>query len=160
MQSIILNPDFMMSFIIDEKDKRIIQILKENSNYTTRQIAKKINLPITTIHNRIKKLKREKIIKKFTIELDNKKIDKSFSAIILVSVGIILKELKKDQHKLAKEIKYLDEVEQVDIVTGGTDIVVKVRVKNVEEYDNFLLKKFQNISGVDKTQSLVVIHES
>jgi Lrp/AsnC family leucine-responsive transcriptional regulator len=150
-----------MKYKIDDKDKKIIGILKEHSDYTTRQIGKKLNLPITTIHNRIKKLKKEKIIKKFTINLDNKKIDKSFSAIILVSVDYkALRDLKKDQHKLAKEINYLDEVEQVDIVTGGTDIVVKVRVKDVEEYDNFLLKKFQDIAGVDKTQSLVVIHEN
>ncbi len=150
-----------MEYKLDEKDEKIIQILKEHSDYTTRQIAQKLLLPITTIHNRIKKLKKEKIIKKFTIELDNKKIAKLFSAIILVSVDYeALRELKKDQHKLAKEISYLKDVESVDIVTGGTDIVVKVRLKDVEEYDNFLLKKFQNIPGVDKTQSLVVIHEN
>jgi len=150
-----------MKYKLDDKDKKILEILKEHSDYTTRQIAKKLILPITTIHNRIKKLKKEKIIKRFTIEVDNKKIEKGFSAILLVSVDYkALRELKKDQHKLAKEMGYLDEVEVVDIVTGGTDIVVKVRVKDVEEYDNFLLKKFQSIPGVDKTQSLVVIHEN
>ena len=53
----------------------------------------------------------------------------------------------------------MPEVEKVDIVTGGTDMVVRVRVKDVEGYDKFLLKKFQNIPGVDRTQSLIVIHE-
>ena len=53
----------------------------------------------------------------------------------------------------------LPEVTEVAVVTGGTDIVMKVRVKDVEEYDHFLLKKFQAIRGIDKTQSLVVIHE-
>jgi len=149
-----------MNYKLDEKDKKILKILREHSDYTIRQIAKKLILPITTIHNRIKKLKKEKIIKRFTIEINNKKIDKSFSAIILVSVDYkSLRDLKKDQHKLAKEINYLDEVEYVNIITGGTDIIVKVRVKNVEEYDTFLLKKFQKIPGVYKTQSLVVIHE-
>ena len=147
--------------IIDKKDQKIIEILKENSDYTTRQIAKKTLLPVTTIHNRIKKLKQDGIIKKFTIQLNHKKINKGFSAIILVSVDYkALRELKKDQHKLAKEISYLTEVETVDIVTGGTDIVVKVRVKDVEEYDSFLLNKLQNILGIDKTQSLIVIHEN
>ncbi|PIZ52419.1 hypothetical protein COY27_00285 [Candidatus Woesearchaeota archaeon CG_4_10_14_0_2_um_filter_33_13] len=146
--------------MIDEKDQKIIEILKEHGDFTTRQIAKKTLLPVTTIHNRIRKLKQEGIIKRFTIDLDYKKLGKDFSAIILVSADYkVLRELKKDQHQLAKEISFLPEVEKVDIVTGGTDMVVRVRVKDVEGYDKFLLKKFQNIPGVDRTQSLIVIHE-
>ena len=149
-----------MVYKLDEKDKKIIEILAEHGDYTTRQIAKKTLLPATTIHNRIRKLKQEKIIKKFTIDLDYKQIEKGFSVIVLVSVDYkTLRELKKDQHQLAKEIKMLPEVTEVAVVTGGTDIVMKVRVKDVEAYDHFLLKKFQIIKGIDKTQSLVVIHE-
>lgn len=146
---------------LDEKDIKILEMLKEDSSLTTRQIAKKTLIPITTVHHRVRKLKTEKYIKKYTINLDYKKIGKGFSAIILVSCDYkTLREAKKDQHILAKEISKLPEVEKVDIVTGGTDMVVRVRVKDVEEYDTFLLKKFQNIAGIDKTQSLIVIHEN
>jgi len=79
---------------------------------------------------------------------------------MLVSMDYkVLRELKKDQHQIAKQISLLPEVESVDVVTGGTDMVVKVRVKDVQEYDHFLLKKFQSLPGIDRTQSLVVIHE-
>lgn len=146
--------------MIDEKDQKILEVLQEHGDYTTRQIAKKTLLPATTIHNRIRKLKQEKVIRKFTIDIDPIKLDKNFSAIILVSVDYrLLREHKKDQHQLAKEIRLLAEVEEVDIVTGATDMVVKVRVKDVQEYDHFLLKNFQHIIGIDRTQSLVVIHE-
>ena len=149
-----------MVYKLDEKDKKIIEILEEHGDYTTRQIAKKTLLPATTIHNRIRKLKQEKIIKKFTVDLDYKQIEKGFSVMVLVSVDYkTLRELKKDQHQLAKEIKMLPEVSEVAVVTGGTDIIMRVRVKDVEAYDQFLLKKFQKIAGIDKTQSLVVIHE-
>jgi Lrp/AsnC family transcriptional regulator, leucine-responsive regulatory protein len=149
-----------MTYKLDDKDKKIIEILKEHGDYTTRQIAKKTLLPATTIHNRIRKLKQEKIIKKFTVDLDYKQLERGFSVLVLVSVDYkSLRELKKDQHQLAKEIKILPEVEEVSVVTGGTDIVIRVRVKDVQEYDQFLLKKFQKIKGIDKTQSLVVIHE-
>jgi Lrp/AsnC family transcriptional regulator, leucine-responsive regulatory protein len=149
-----------MTYKLDEKDKKIIEILKEHGDYTTRQIAKKTLLPATTIHNRIRKLKQEKIIKKFTVDLDYEQLARGFSVLVLVSVDYkTLRELKKDQHQLAKEIKILPEVDEVSVVTGGTDIVMRVRVKDVQEYDQFLLKKFQKIKGIDKTQSLVVIHE-
>lgn len=150
-----------MTYKLDEKDKAIIEILQEHGDYTTRQIARKTLLPATTIHNRIRKLKQEKIIKKFTVDLDYEQLERGFSVIVLVSVDYkLLRELKKDQHLLAKEIKILPEVDEVSVVTGGTDIVMRVRVKDVKEYDQFLLKKFQKIKGIDRTQSLVVIHEN
>ena len=51
-----------MTYILDDKDKKIIEILKENSRLSTQQISKKTLIPITTVHHRIKKLEKEKII--------------------------------------------------------------------------------------------------
>jgi len=150
-----------MFYELDEKDRRIIEVLKEDSSLTIREIAKKTKIPITTAHHRIKKLKDKGIIKRFTIELDPRKLSKQFAAIILVSCDYKqLRESKKDQHMLAKEISSLPEVEKVYIVTGGVDIVVRVRVRDVGEFDSFLLKRFQKIIGVDRTQSLIIIHEN
>ena len=148
-----------MEGLLEEKDKRIIEVLKEHGDYTTRQIAKKTLLPITTIHHRIKKLKIDKIITRFTIELDNKKIDKGFASYVLISVNLpLLKQKKRSQYDIAKEIGKNYFVEKVDIVSGGTDLVALVRVKDVEEFDTVLLTKLQQIEGIEKTQSLIVIH--
>ena len=70
-----------------------------------------------------------------------------------------LKEKKKSQYDVAKELKHFSFVEKADIVSGGTDIVATVRVKDVAEFDQVLLTKLQRIEGIDKTQSLIVIHE-
>ncbi len=144
---------------LDDKDWKIIELLRKHSDLTTRQIAKKTLLPSTTIHNRIRKLKQEGVIKKFTIELDNSKIDRNFVAYVLISANLqLLKQKNKTQYDLAKEIEKLDFVERVDIVAGGADLVVIVRVKDVEEFDKVLLGKLQLIEGIEKTQSLIVIH--
>ena len=148
-----------MEASVDEKDKAILDILKDHGDFTTRQISGKTLLPITTIHNRIKKLKEQKVIKKFTVEIDNSKIGKSFSAYVLVSVNLaVLKQKRKTQYDLAEEIKALHFVERVDIVSGGTDLVVLVRVSDVQEFDKVLLGKIQLLEGIDRTQSLIVIH--
>ncbi|MBN2458739.1 Lrp/AsnC family transcriptional regulator [Candidatus Woesearchaeota archaeon] len=148
-----------MAYEMDEKDLKIIEILKEHSEYTTRQIAKKTLLPTTTIHNRIKKLKAEGIIKKFTIEPDYSKIDKGFLVYVLISANIsVLKEKKKTQYDIVKELRKLYFIERADVVSGGTDIVAIVRVKDVAEFDKVLLGKMQLLDGIEKTQSLIVIH--
>jgi Lrp/AsnC family transcriptional regulator, leucine-responsive regulatory protein len=149
-----------MSVKLDEKDLKILNVLKKHADYTTRQIAKKTLLPITTIHNRIKKLKREKVIKGFTVELNHKKIDEGFLVYILIHVSLpILKQKKKSQYDVAKELRVFEFVKRVDIVSGGTDLIAMIRVKDVSEFDKILLGKLQRIEGIEKTQSLIVIHE-
>lgn len=145
---------------MDEKDKKIIGILKDNSRLSTREISKKTGIPITTVHKRIRKLKEKKIIKKFTVELDNKQIGKNISAYVLVSADLkLLKQKNKTQYDVLKELKRIDCVEKADIVVGISDIAAFVRAKDVEELDKILLGKIQNIEGVSNTQTLIVIHE-
>jgi len=148
-----------MSTKLDDKDQKILEILKDHAEYTTRQIAKKTLLPITTVHNRIQKLRNNGVIKKYTIKIDNSLIGKSFVSYILISVNLpILKQKRKTQQDLANELKKFYFVERADIVTGGVDIVAIIRVKDVAEFDDCLLNKLQLVEGIDKTQTLIVIH--
>ena len=149
-----------MNSEIDDKDRSILEVLKNHADYATRQIAKKTGLPITTVHHRIQKLKREKVIKHFTVNLDYSKLEQGFRSYVLISVDLsLLKQKKKWQYDLAKEIRQFPFVEKVDIVSGGTDLVAMVRVKDVAEFDQVLLSKLQRVEGIEKTQSMIVIHE-
>jgi DNA-binding Lrp family transcriptional regulator len=144
---------------LDDKDKKIIELLKDHADYTTRQIAKKTLLPITTVHHRIKKLKSEGIIKKYTVKLDHSKLGDGFVAYVLIGVSLeLLKKKNKTQYDLIEDIRKFYFIERADIVTGGTDIVAIVRVKDVQEFDECLVRKLQSIEGINSTQSLIVIH--
>lgn len=82
------------------------------------------------------------------------------SLTILISANLqILKQKHKTQYDLAKELRKFWFIERVDIVSGGTDLIAIIRVKDVEEFDAILLQKIQLIEGIEKTQSLIVIHE-
>lgn len=145
---------------MDEKDEKILRLLQENSKLTTQQISKKTLMPITTVHNRIKKLEKEGVIKKYTLELDNKKLGKNICAYIHITVDYkLLKEIKMSQHELAKKLKQFEFVEEAAMVTGGTDIIIKIRVKDIDELDDFVTKKLRNINGIEKTQTMVVLNE-
>src|SRR3989344_4754356 len=93
---------------LDETDIKILKILKENAKLRVREISKLIRKPITTVHNRIKKLTKEKVIKKYTVEFDDKKMGKDVDSFVLVAVnyGSLSKD-NKTQEDLAKEIKKL-----------------------------------------------------
>ena len=95
------------------------------------------------------------------LKLNPEKIGKSFAVQMLVSVDYdLLKRQKRTQHDLANEIKKMPEIERVDIITGDVALLVRARLKDVKEFDQFLLTKFQKIAGITHTRSLVIIHET
>ena len=145
---------------MDYKDEKILDVLKENSKLSTQQISKKTSIPITTVHHRIKRLEKEGVIKKYTVVLDSKKIGKAIAAYINIVVDYkLLKEKNMSQHELAKKLNQHESVEESAMVTGGTDIIIKVRVENIDELDNFVTKYLRNIDGIKKTQTMVILNE-
>lgn len=149
-----------MAIKLDDKDKKIIEVLKNHGDYTTRQIAKKTLLPFTTINFRIKRLKKEKIIKKFTIELDREKIGLAILAYINVTVDYKADSGKTlEQDEIAKQIKKISGVQEVMLMTGGTDLLVKVLAADVKELNQIVIKKMRKVTGVDKTQTSIVLME-
>ena len=137
---------------------RILEVLQNNAKLTTHKISKKLAMPITTIHNRIKKLEKLGIIKRYTVELDYKKLDKGLFAYIGVTVTYTSPSGKKlHQEDIAKKIKKLAGVEEVNIMAGGNDILIKIRLKDIDELNDFVVRKLREIDGVDKTQTMVVM---
>ncbi|MBD3164773.1 winged helix-turn-helix transcriptional regulator [Candidatus Woesearchaeota archaeon] len=145
---------------LDEKDKRILGILTEDSSLTTSKISKKTRIPITTIHNRIQKLKKHRIIKSYTLNLNYEKLGRPITAYILLTVNQNLTTGKKtSQQHIAKKIKAHRYVDTVDIVTGATDMIIKVRTDSMGTLNNLLTKDLRKIDGVDKTQTMIVLEE-
>lgn len=148
-----------MTSKIDDKDLAILEVLKKHGDYTVRKIAKKTLLAPTTVYARIKKMKKLGVIKNYTVNIDKKKLGLNVGAYILISADLkILKEKNKTQYTLAKEIEKIAGVEKVDVVTGGTDLIALVRVKNIEELDKVLLGKMQLLEGVSNTRTMIIIH--
>ncbi len=145
---------------MDEKDEKIIKILHENAKISTQEISKKTLIPITTVHNRIKKLEKEGVIKGYTINLDHAKVGKALTAYILVSVDYnSLKRAKMTQEELGKKLIYYDEVEELAMVTGSVDMILKIRARDMKNIDKFVTGILRGQSGVGATQTLMVLHQ-
>jgi Lrp/AsnC family transcriptional regulator for asnA, asnC and gidA len=143
-----------------DKDSKILALLKENSRMTTKEMSKELEMPQTTIHNRIKRLTKNGIIKRFTIEVDGTKIGKGLDAYILCTVSYRSTRGEKiNQIEVAQTIKELPEVEEVSIVTGDNDMIVKVAVKDVDALNDFVIFSLRDIEGVERTVTSVVLSE-
>ncbi|MFH1786726.1 MAG: Lrp/AsnC family transcriptional regulator [archaeon] len=144
---------------VDEKDLKILGALKENARLTTNQIAKKTGIPITTVHNRIKRLVESGVIKKFTVELDYEKLDKGICAFILMSAAYKDEAGVVDQKKLALKLRKYPAVESAYIITGTSDLLLKTRYRNIREMNDFTIHTLRKIQGVESTNTIIVLDE-
>lgn len=145
---------------IDEKDRQIIDILRDHANFSTRKIAKKTLLPVTTVHNRIKKLDKLSVIKKYTVALDYALLGKPLLSYIQIFVNVpVLQQKKITQLDVVKKLQQYEDIEYAAVITGGADILVRTRVSSISDLDDLIRNKIQSISGIEKTQTMMVINE-
>ncbi len=145
--------------IMDEKDAEILAALKQDGRMTTREVARKTGIPISTVHKRMKKLVETGVIKRFTLDLDYDKIGKGLAAYVLINADLKqLKRMKKDQYDLVKQIQRVPNVDQVEVVIGGGDIIAQLHVADMKELNAVLLGKIQAIDGIVGTTTCLVMH--
>jgi len=133
--------------MIDGKDSAILKILKENSRMAIREIAKKTKLRPSTVHQRLVRLKEKAIIEKFTVKLNNKAVDRDFIVFIFVKTkpsALLDKKLINDNH-----------VTEVFGITGEYDLLLKLKFKDVNEFNNFIIG-FRKEQRIETTLTMVV----
>ena len=134
----------------DETDKKILNVIIENSRLSLRQIAKKTNVSVATVMHRLKKLENEKIIKKYTSQIDYEKIGYDIEVLIemRISKGRLL--------DVEKKIAVHPNVFAVYDITGAFDAAILARFETRREMDNFL-KKIQTYEFVERTETKLVL---
>lgn len=135
---------------------KLIKLFK--NGYCTPQIAriaKKLHEPSTTIHYNIKKMEKEGAVKAYKAVFDYKKINEGFNSIVLIS---LTPEVYSDSEKIGKELAKHPKIESVDVCTGDWELVLKVRVKDQDEYYD-LVKNFIAPKGVVKIKSLTSLKQ-
>lgn len=147
-----------MSVKLDEKDLAILNLIQENSKLTANQIAKKTNTPITTVFAKIKRMEEMGIIKQYRAILSAEKLNLGTAAFILAAVSYRTKDDENPitQRDVAEEIARFLEVQEVHVITGDWDLLVKLRAENVEAVGKFVVDKLRRIKGLEKTLTCMV----
>ncbi|MFC1768199.1 Lrp/AsnC family transcriptional regulator [Nanoarchaeota archaeon] len=132
---------------LDEKDLKIIRELKRNSREPIRGIAKKTGLRPSTVHQRLVQLVKKGTIQSFTLKLDNKAIDQNFVVFMLVKGGT--------SNYIDQKLLHNDHVKEVFGVTGEYDLLLKLRFKDVEEFNKFIISFRKDQKAVENTLTMV-----
>ena len=141
---------------LDIVDKKLLSLLQQDTKKTTKALSLKLNLSVTAVYERIKKLEREGIINNYVALLNRNKIDKSF----VVFCHIKLIQHSKDfLTKFESEVIQLDEVLECFHVSGDYDYILKICLKDMEEYREFMVTKLTTLQHIGSTHSTFMIGE-
>ena len=143
--------------MLDQKDIQILDLIQENCKLSVKEVARKVGLPITTAHARIKRMEKLGLVKSYKAVLDAKKLGLNVTAFIFISFSYKSEEGEISQREVARKIAAFSEVQEVHIITGDWDMVLKVKLRNVDELGSFVVDKLRMVKGVDKTLTCVVL---
>ena len=141
---------------LDLIDKKLLLLLQTDSKKTTKELSLKLNLSVTAVYERIKKLEREGIIDKYVMLLNKRKVEKGF---------VVFCHLKLIQHtkefvtRFESDVVQLKEVLECYHVSGDYDYILKIVVKDMEAYREFLVTKLTTLQHIGSTQSTFMISD-
>ena len=141
---------------LDTTDKKLLTLLQNDSKQTNKQLSLQLNMSVTAVYERIKKLEKEKVITKYIAMIDKEKINKSFLIFCHVK---LLQHSKEYLSNFEKEILKLDEVLECFHVSGDYDYILKIHVADMKEYREFMVTKLTTIRHIGSTHSIFSINE-
>lgn len=139
---------------IDEKDRQILRLLQQNGKITVREIATKVHLSTTPVHERIKRMEDTGIITQYAALVNPSKVQRGLMVICYVS----LKEHgKKTGTRFIKTIHELKEVIECYNISGEFDFMLKVVVESMDAYYDFHVNKLGQLDNIGHMQSTFVM---
>lgn len=141
---------------LDRIDIALLKILQKDCKLTNKELSGKLNLSVTAVYERIKKLEREKLIQNYVALLDTEKLDRNF---------IVLCQVRLERHsrefwgKFEEDVLKLEEVTECLHISGDYDYILKVRVKDMTAFRVFLGEKLTTLEHIGSTHSTFVINE-
>jgi len=133
---------------MDETDKKIIKILKDDSRAGYVEISNQVNLSEGAVRKRIKTLTDNGSIRKFTIKIGT---TQGAEAITLLTANPAY-----PTQEVTKRIQQIPNVETIYEVTGEYDIIAVINGMNVVEV-NECIEKIRRVEGITKTNTMIVL---
>lgn len=141
---------------LDDIDLKILRILQRDAKITTREIAETLHLTVSPVYERIKRLEKTGHIEKYVALLDKKKLNRSITAICMVSLRY---HNKGFIDTFDRQIKELKEVQECYHMAGKVDFFLKIHLEGLEQYHEFVRSKLSTIDNIGVLESYFVLKE-
>ena len=141
---------------LDSIDRQLLNFLQQDAKQTNKELASKLNMSVTAVYERIKKLEKSGLIDSYVTLLNKKSIERAFVAFCHIK---LVKHSQDLVNQFEKIVATIDEVLEVYHLSGDYDYLLKVHVKDMESFRKFMVNKLTNIEHIGSSNSMFVISE-
>ena len=142
---------------IDATDKQLLRLLQTQARMSITELAERVNLSATPCARRIKRLEEVGIITGYHTQTDAQKL--GYPLAVFIAISMDRHTADRFEH-FEEKIQSFDEVVSCSIVTGRTeDYLIKVRVRDMAHYEEFLLHRLNRIEGVAQVHTSFELRE-
>ena len=135
---------------MDQFDIEILKHLEEDGKKPFSQIAEELNISNTMVHQRVNRLKKEGILLRHSIIIDEKKLGYEWGAFS----GVIISE-GSNTYEIIEELKNIPEVTECYHISGSYTLFVRIIARDSEHMRDILYHKIEDIKGIITTESMV-----
>lgn len=149
--------DNQTNHMIDDIDKRLLRLLQTEARMSITELAEKVNLSATPCARRVKRLEDNGIITGYYTQTDAEKMGYPLAVFIAISMD---RHTAERFEQFERKVQSFDEVVSCSIVTGRSeDYLIKVRVRDMAHYEEFLLHRLNRIEGVAQVHTSFELRE-
>lgn len=141
---------------LDTTDKNLLKLLQQDCKRTTKALSNELGLSVTAVYERIKKLEKHKVIDRYVALVNKEAIDRNFIAFCHVK---LVQHSQDYVMKFEREVAKLQEVLECYHMSGDYDYILKVLVRDMSEFREFMVAKLTKIDHIGSTHSMFVINE-
>jgi Lrp/AsnC family transcriptional regulator for asnA, asnC and gidA len=138
--------------MIDHNDLAILKALAANGRASYQEIANELNVSRVTVHERVKKLINKGIISGIYAQIN----PEALGYTVCAYVGLITSQ-GKQSYKVLDSLQGIEEIEEIHIITGKYDVLIKIRAKNHRHLQEILFEKVGAIYGFDRSETMIIL---
>ena len=138
---------------LDDVDRRLVRVLRSDGRASVNQLAARVSVSRATAYQRLARLRQSGVIRRFTVEVDHRKMGLPIAALVLVNVR---------QHSwrgVGDRLRHLPGVEWMALSSGTFDYVLLVRAPDIDHLRDVVLDDLQSIPEIQSSQTLVLLDE-
>ena len=140
--------------MLDKIDKKILTILQHNGRITNSSLAKQIGLSPPAVLERVKRLENTGVIDKYAAILDRKQAGYSVQTIVMVCLS---HHQIQSLQNVIERLTQMEEVLEVHQLTGDVDFLLKVAVRDMQSYTDFVNTKLSGIPGIQNVKTSFIL---
>jgi len=140
---------------LDEKDRRILALVQRDAKLAQAEIARHVRLSPAAVNERLRKLESAGFIRRYVALVDHRAIGVGVTAFVEVFI-----EHPRFEPQFIERMLGLDEVQECHHITGEFSLLLKVRVRDMEALQQFLIHGVNGIEGVRQTRTIIALSTS